>query len=460
MPMILSSPTPKPTAHNAHKRLYKPRSGGIRIFQRIVSGSKYWSLAGVKNAQGKRFRPTFKTRDEAEIWARNYQKNLERIGREGMNLPAAVLAEAAECYKQLNASGYTLRQATKAFLGEIERKQKDNQSKTLDVCIGIWMNAKRAERAAKRGSISSDRTIRLYKSRARTISASLGQLPIATVQKNHLQNFLEQLQRAGLSSVTRNSYRALLFDFFNYCYCNEWRHDNPVVKLQSPSRKIGDVVVLTPEEVERLLESAEVDQYAGLVVPVIALGAFAGLRPEEAQQIRWEDIDLGLREPILNVRKEISKTRDTRDVSLGDTAVSWLKKYRRAGGVVAGNSAQRFRLAWERVRIRAGWHPTLKSRLNAEKEGATIRPWPADCLRHSFASHWLPVHNDRPKLAELMGNSVGVIKTYYRKLVKPELAKKYWKILPVTGFLEAPREPENNVKPKENHASKVAKHLS
>jgi hypothetical protein len=34
---------------------------------------------------------------------------------------------------------------------------------------------------------------------------------------------------------------------------------------------------------------------------------------------------------------------------------------------------------------------------------------PPDALRHSFASYWLPIHADRPRLAELMGNSPAII---------------------------------------------------
>jgi len=347
-----------------------------------------------------------------------------------MNLPASVAAEAAECHKKLSHAGFTLRQATDSFLSMVEKERREKKSRTLSACIQEWLEGKFAERKSRNGSITSDRTVRLYRSRARKVESALGHLPVASVTVSHLTGFLEQLQRAQFSSVTRNSYRALLYDFFNYCYCKEWRPDNPVMRLPAPTRKGGPVVILKPAEVEALLDAAESDRCADIIVPVVALGAFAGLRPEEAQQMRWEDIDLGSAKPSLTVHGPTSKSRDDRHVALEPAAVAWLKRYRKAEGPVSGPSSQRFRLAWERVRIAAGWHPTAKSRQVAEAGRKPIRPWPADSLRHSFASYWLPIHADRPRLCELMGNSPAVLKKHYRKLVPEQEAARFWKILP------------------------------
>lgn len=414
----------------AQKRIYKPRQAIVRPIQREVGGKRYWSLTGVKNEQGRRFRPTFKTRDQAEIWGREYERQRSRLGREGMNLPASVAAEAADCHRRLRLAGFTLRQATDAFLGHVERDRKEKSSRTMAACMKDWLDGKFAERRSRNGRITSDRTVNLYRSRVDKVKSVLGHLPVASVGASHLQGFLEQLQRAGYSSVTRNAYRSLLYDFFNYCYCKEWRQDNPVMRLTSTGGKGGGVAILKVDELEALLDAAEADRNAGIIVPYVALGAFAGLRPEEAQQIRWEDIDLGSARPSLVVHGATSKAREDRQVALDPVAVAWLKRHRRADGPVAGNSGQRFRLTWERVRIAAGWTCTARSRRQAEAARRPVRPWPADCLRHSFASYWLPIHSDRPRLCELMGNTVAVIKKHYRKLVPAEVAAKYWKILP------------------------------
>jgi hypothetical protein len=51
-------------------------------------------------------------------------------------------------------------------------------------------------------------------------------------------------------------------------------------------------------------------------------------------------------------------------------------------------------------------------------------------MRHSFGSYWLAIHADRPHLAELMGNSVDVIKKHYRRAIPRTEAEKFWQIRP------------------------------
>jgi hypothetical protein len=63
------------------------------------------------------------------------------------------------------------------------------------------------------------------------------------------------------------------------------------------------------------------------------------------------------------------------------------------------------------------------------------RPWPKDVLRHCFGSYWLAVHKDRAHLAELMGTSLEMIKTHYKRAIPQPVAKGFWKLAP------GPREP-------------------
>ena len=65
--------------------------------------------------------------------------------------------------------------------------------------------------------------------------------------------------------------------------------------------------------------------------------------------------------------------------------------------------------------------------------GGLDRPrksWTPDALRHSFASYWLAVNQNRAKLAEQMGNSEAVIGRHYRKPIAPKKAEAYWLVKP------------------------------
>lgn len=58
--------------------------------------------------------------------------------------------------------------------------------------------------------------------------------------------------------------------------------------------------------------------------------------------------------------------------------------------------------------------------------------WIPDGLRHAFATYWLGVHQDRNRLAELMGNSPTIIGRHYLKPVSRTEAQRFWLIHPPT----------------------------
>jgi hypothetical protein len=98
--------------------------------------------------------------------------------------------------------------------------------------------------------------------------------------------------------------------------------------------------------------------------------------------------------------------------------------------IPAAHVSELIRLLGEPVLLLSWPLGTKASQKKAKANGQPVKPWPEDCLRHSFASYWLPINNDRPKLAEIMGNSTDVIREYYRKPIKPGVAEKYWRIFP------------------------------
>src|SRR5271157_1808504 len=53
-----------------------------------------------------------------------------------------------------------------------------------------------------------------------------------------------------------------------------------------------------------------------------------------------------------------------------------------------------------------------------------------DVLRHSYGTYRAAILRNSHKLAEEMGNSVVVVRTYYDAVVSPFVAKLWWKIRP------------------------------
>jgi len=72
--------------------------------------------------------------------------------------------------------------------------------------------------------------------------------------------------------------------------------------------------------------------------------------------------------------------------------------------------------------------------LDQARDAAGIDEWPANGLRHSFASYHLARFNDAAALAlELGHTSAHLVFQHYRQLVRPKRAERYWNITPAAN---------------------------
>ena len=142
-------------------------------------------------------------------------------------------------------------------------------------------------------------------------------------------------------------------------------------------------------QVKRILDVADKSEERATVLPYALICLFAGLRPNsEAEQLEWRDIHFATGD--IHVRAETSKTREERFVSMEANLIAWLESCPvRNLGPIIGKSPWQFRMAWEQVKRAAGF------KVGAEPEKgwpALAQEWPADAMRHTYASMWLAVH--------------------------------------------------------------------
>lgn len=191
---------------------------------------------------------------------------------------------------------------------------------------------------------------------------------------------------------------------------------NPVDEIQIIVPR-AEVPVLRIDQTEALLRAGEAFKNSASVVPYLAIGLYAGLRPTEAELLCWERIDFAAKQ--IKVLGSTSKTRETRYVHMEETLIAWLLAYRKRSGLIIGSNLDKDLKA---VKAKAGFG-----------SGEGREPWAPDVMRHSYASHWLPIYKDRAHLAEEMGNSVEVIRKNYRRAIPEEIARKYWALRPGRG---------------------------
>jgi integrase len=142
------------------------------------------------------------------------------------------------------------------------------------------------------------------------------------------------------------------------------------------------------------------------MVPYMALCLFAGIRPTECTRLEWKRIDFTRRE--IDIIAEISKTGDERYVSMSDNLVEWLLPYRQPSGLVY----------------------TSRKALADIRKNSGVR-WELDCMRHSFGSYHMGMHDDAGKTALQMGHrKVDTTFQHYRRAVRKEDAARFWEIMP------------------------------
>ena len=168
--------------------------------------------------------------------------------------------------------------------------------------------------------------------------------------------------------------------------------------------KVGDTdtEIFTTDQMVSLLSIATPN-----IIPLITLGAFAGLRPAEIGRLDWSAVDLNRK--IIQLRAGQAKTASRRIVPVSDNLVEWLSPH-----VGKGKIVDSYRVEQERRAI---------AKLLDFK-------WPRNVLRHSFISYRIALVKSAGQVALEAGNSQEIIFKHYRELATEEQATAWFNIRP------------------------------
>lgn len=248
-------------------------------------------------------------------------------------------------------------------------------------------------------------TVRERRQRLGRLCRDLGDRPAVSILTADLQ---EWLNLRGGGPVNRSNFRRAFSALFSFGVAHGVATANPAERISVPKADEKMPEFFPAGTVEALLRKAHT--VCPRLAPFLAVGAFAGLRPDEARALCWENVNLAERH--IRVMPETSKTRRARLVPISDNLAAWLAHYHQEEG-------------------RIGLPLITETRQRrACMTAAGIDRWPVDVLRHSFATHELARHPDVAALAEVMGNSPSVIYRHYKGLATSKEAAKYFDILP------------------------------
>ena len=219
------------------------------------------------------------------------------------------------------------------------------------------------------------------------------------------------LRSLDVATVTRNSMLRCIKVLFSFAKAQNYLPDEKntaVEQVQQVRVKSEDTTIFSPEEMAKLLHHAPPD-----LVPILAIGAFAGIRMAELERLDWKAVDLERK--FIEIRAGQAKTASRRVIPISDNLAAWLTPLERKGKIVRTKELQTH-------------VPALARALKME--------WPRNVLRDSFISYRIAIVQSADQVALEAGNSASIIFKHYRELTTPEVAEKWFAILPKDGQWE------------------------
>ena len=330
--------------------------------------------------------------------AASYGRATELLRPTGLSLEMAA-ANVAKCFEILQ--GDNMVEAARFFSQHrVDRLVR----RTVAEVVAELVEAKRS-----RGK--SIRYVRTLKNQLARFATSFA-VDISNVTGPDVQNWLDRLK---VKPRTAKNFRGTLHTFFAFAEARAYilRGSNPVGTVeQIGTNGDGAIQIFAPEEIAALLKAASKE-----FLPVVAIGAFAGVRAAEIERLDWRDVDLA--DGLIHIAAAQAKTRSRRLVPILPNLSQWLAPYAEQRGKV-----------WK-----GGANDLQEARAEAVKAAGVA--WKPNALRHSFISYRAADIQDVAQVSLEAGNSPSVIFKNYREVVKREAARQWFAI--------APEQPENVV---------------
>ena len=218
-----------------------------------------------------------------------------------------------------------------------------------------------------------------------------------------LRGFQSALQQAGYARTTIARKLAALRSFFKFAMREGWVQTNPAAPLRNPRKQRKLPLVLSGDDIDRLLSAPPADTAAGLRDRGMLETMYsAGLRVSELVGLRDGDLDLD--QQIIRVR---GKGRKERLAPLGSFAIAAINLYvsRRRRDPAAESIPRESPVFVNRfgrvLTTRSVGRMLDKYIAQAELDTRTS----PHTLRHSFATHLMDRGADIRSVQELLGHA-------------------------------------------------------
>lgn len=181
-----------------------------------------------------------------------------------------------------------------------------------------------------------------------------------------------------------------------------------------PSHSAKEIEIFKPVELARFFTLCS-DRFT----PLVAIGAFAGLRVSEILRLDWAQVGVNGGK-LIEVKAKNAKTRQRRFVTMTENLKAWLAPFKKEAGPLWPLTYESYAALFTR---HCDW-------IGIE--------WKQNGLRHSFISYLVAKTEDIAATSLQAGNTPAVIIKHYRQLVTKEDAAKFFSITPADKDARCP----------------------
>ena len=354
----------------------------MKLSQVVNKGNPRWRVSAY--IRGQRRQRFFKSRRKARLWIKSLEADEGCDGFWGQRTNQEQL-EIMEAFSASRKQGFSLLKAVSVYEGKGRK----------------WPTSVRAAVSTYLTSIENHSyrptSMKQIQCNLNQLVAELDCTPCQEVTSTMME---EWFAKRNWKRSTIDGVIAKVGPFFTWCVREGYCEGNPCKAVKRPRADQDPPRIFTPQEAKKLLQAAfRTDED---LVPFLAIGLFAGIRPMEIQRLTWEDIS----GQYIEVSAGKSKTRQRRLVEVLPNLSSWLEL---VGELPARNKRKRL--------------TALVAKCGLE--------WHQDIMRHSFASYHLAMFRSAEKTAlELGHRDSTMLFRHYRELVTKPEAEAYWEIRP------------------------------
>jgi len=212
-----------------------------------------WVL-DIRYPNGKRERRYFATKEEAVAEQSVKQVEVENLGLRALEISDRLRMEALDAQERLAGYGVTLIQVVDDYI-----RRRGSPKTTVREVADIYLKSRIQHGRSKKHLDSLRRLFERF-------CVSHGTDRINDMTGNQVEEWLHDL---GVGPVTINTYRALLHSLFEFGVRKKLCPENPVKAVERMTVKADEVGILTPDQLAKLLDVAQGDVRATIVLGAI-----------------------------------------------------------------------------------------------------------------------------------------------------------------------------------------------